>query len=163
MTLVNKKSIHIEWGDCYYPRYFEFFDACTDDLFEKAGLPMNRVLEAYGIAGIPMVETRAVFTVSSAFGDNVVIESRVAKWGVSSFSVEHKLFKDNILAVECFEKRVWVVRSVATASNREFCDPLQRQTPSPIVDVFLLEHLSDPLNQIVSVRRAKSQKQNAVM
>jgi 4-hydroxybenzoyl-CoA thioesterase len=135
--LVNKKAIHIEWGDCdplgivYYPRYFEFFDACTDDLFEKAGLPMTKLLETYGIAGIPMVETRAVFTASSAFGDNVTIESCVARWGITSFSVEHKLFKDNILAVECFEKRVWVVRSPDPAKRI-----VSRPIPKEVSDKF---------------------------
>lgn len=127
--LVNKKAIHIEWGDCdplgivYYPRYFEFFDVCTDDLFAKAGLPIVKLLETYAIAGIPMVELRAVFTAPSAFGDHVTIESRVARWGTASFSVEHKLFKQTILAVECFEKRVWAVRSA---------DPVKRIESRPI-------------------------------
>jgi 4-hydroxybenzoyl-CoA thioesterase len=37
------------------------------------------------------------------------VESRVTNWGTSSFSLSHKLFRGDILAVEGFEKRVWTV------------------------------------------------------
>jgi len=115
--LTNKKTIHIEWGDCdplgivYYPRYFEFFDACTNALFEAAGFPKPLLLKRFSIAGIPLVEARARFLVPSAFGDTVTVETHVAEWGTSSFSVGHKLFKGEALAVEAFEKRVWTVHA----------------------------------------------------
>jgi 4-hydroxybenzoyl-CoA thioesterase len=115
--LVNKRSIHIEWGDCdplgivYFPRYFEFFDACTNALFERAGLPKQEMLRKYEIAGIPLVESRARFLLPSSFGDTVVIESNITEWGKASFSVYHRLFKGEELAVEGFEKRVWVVHA----------------------------------------------------
>jgi len=94
--LTNHKTIHVEWGDCdpagivYYPRYFAWFDNCTAALFEAAGLPKHQMLKAYGIVGIPMVDTRA---------------------RRSSFDVQHKLYKGSTLAVECSETRVWAVRS----------------------------------------------------
>lgn len=115
--LVNRKTIRIEWGDCdpggivYFPRYLEYFDACTNALFECAGLPKRKMLATYGIAGIPLVESHARFLAPSQFGDIVMVESCVTEWGRSSFSVHHKLFKDHVLAVEVFEKRVWVARS----------------------------------------------------
>jgi 4-hydroxybenzoyl-CoA thioesterase len=115
--LVNKRSIHIEWGDCdplgivYFPRYFEFFDACTNALFEHAGLPKQEMLKTYAIAGIPLVESRARFLLPSSFGDTVVVESNITEWGKSSFSVYHRIFKGEELAVEGFEKRVWVVHA----------------------------------------------------
>jgi 4-hydroxybenzoyl-CoA thioesterase len=115
--LVNKRSIHIEWGDCdplgivYFPRYFEFFDACTNALFEHAGLPKQEMLKKYDIGGIPLVEARARFLLPSSFGDTVVVESKITEWGKASFSVYHRLFKAGELAVEGFEKRVWVVRA----------------------------------------------------
>jgi 4-hydroxybenzoyl-CoA thioesterase len=113
--LTNKRTVHIEWGDCdplgivYFPRYFEFFDACTNALFERAGFPKPELLKKFSIAGIPLVEARARFLAPSSFGDTVVIESNVTEWGKSSFSVLHRLFKGEDLAVEGFEKRVWVV------------------------------------------------------
>ncbi|HEV1996012.1 MAG TPA: acyl-CoA thioesterase [Candidatus Acidoferrum sp.] len=115
--LINRKKIYIEFGDCdpggivYFPRYFEYFDACTNALFERAGLPKPQMLKTFGIAGIPLVEAQARFLAPSQFGDTVMVESRVAEWGRSSFSVHHKLFKGKVLAVEVFEKRVWVKRA----------------------------------------------------
>jgi 4-hydroxybenzoyl-CoA thioesterase len=40
--LTNRREIQIEWGDCdpfgivFFPRYFEYFDACTNALFHRA-------------------------------------------------------------------------------------------------------------------------------
>jgi 4-hydroxybenzoyl-CoA thioesterase len=115
--LKNRKQIHVEWGDCdpagivYYPRFFEMFDACTNALFESAGLAKKDMLARYGLAGIPMVETSARFFVPSSFGDTVMVESRIVEWGNSSFRVEHKLFREDALAAEGLEKRVWTVRA----------------------------------------------------
>lgn len=111
-----RQTIHIEWGDCdpagivYFPRYFEYFDACTAALFEHAGLCKKEMLTTYGIAGIPVVDLKTRFMASSSFGDDLVVESSITKWGNSSFVVEHRLTKGEVLAVECFETRVWVVR-----------------------------------------------------
>jgi 4-hydroxybenzoyl-CoA thioesterase len=123
--LTNRKTIHVEWGDCdpagivYYPRYFAYFDNCTAALFEAAGLPKYQMLKAYGIVGIPMVDTRARFLAPSRFGDDVVVESSIVEWRRSSFDVQHKLYKGSTLAVECSETRVWAVRSAANADAIE--------------------------------------------
>jgi 4-hydroxybenzoyl-CoA thioesterase len=115
--LTNRKTVHVEWGDCdpagivYYPRYFAYFDNCTAALFEAAGLPKHQMLKTYGIVGIPMVDTRARFLAPSKFGDDIVIESCITEWRRSSFDVQHKVLKDEVLAVECSETRVWAVRS----------------------------------------------------
>lgn len=110
----NRHTIRIEWGDCdpagivYFPRYFEMFDACTCALFERAGLVKRDMLKTYDIAGIPVVDMKARFMIPSRFGDDVVVESAVSKWGNSSFVVRHRLLKGVTLAIECFETRVWV-------------------------------------------------------
>jgi 4-hydroxybenzoyl-CoA thioesterase len=115
--LTNKRTIHIEWGDCdplgivYFPRYFEFFDACTNALCERAGFTKPELMNKFKMDGIPLVDARARYMVPSSFGDTVMVESRVTQWGRSSFSVEHKLFRGEVLAVEGVEKRVWVVRT----------------------------------------------------
>src|ERR1700676_4449030 len=113
--LVSKRSIHIQWGDCdplgivYFPRYFEFFDACTNALFERAGLPKQEMLKRYATAGIRLVESRARFFFPSSSGGPVVVDFSITEWGKASFSVHHRLFKAEESAVEGFEKRVWVV------------------------------------------------------
>jgi len=97
--LTNKKTIHVEWGDCdpagilYYPRYFAYFDNCTAALFEAAGLPKHQMLKVYGIIGIPMVDTRARFLAPSHLGDQVVVESSISEWRRSSFDVQHKFIQ----------------------------------------------------------------------
>jgi 4-hydroxybenzoyl-CoA thioesterase len=112
--LINRRTIRIEWGDCdpagivYFPRYFEYFDMCTNALFERAGFFKPTMLKTYGIAGIPVVDMKASFAVPSRFGQDVVVESSIAKWGNSSFVVQHRLLKGQLLAIECFETRVWV-------------------------------------------------------
>src|SRR5258708_12842528 len=114
---VHRKQIHVEWGDCdpagivYFPRYFEYFDACTNALFESAGLPKPDLLRTYGIMGIPLVEAHARYIAPSSFGDTLLVETRITEGKSSSFSVQHKLYRGEILAVEATEGRVWTVRA----------------------------------------------------
>ena len=121
----NRKKIHIEWGDCdpagivYYPRYFAYFDNCTAALFEAAGMPKHELLKLHGIVGIPMVDTRARFLAPSRFGDDVEVESCITAWRKSSFDVQHRLYKGDVLAVECSETRVWAGRSSADPEKIE--------------------------------------------
>lgn len=114
---VNRRTFRIEWGDCdaagivYFPRYFAMFDAATHYLFEAAGWKKADLRREFGIVGYPMVDTRAKFIAASSFGDDIVIETRIAAFRNSSFDVEHKAFKPSspgeTLAIEAFETRVW--------------------------------------------------------
>jgi 4-hydroxybenzoyl-CoA thioesterase len=135
--LINVKEIKIEWGDCdpagivYFPRYFEYFDAATNSLFERAGLPKARMLQTYEIIGIPLVEAHSRFLIPSRFGDSVSIRSSVSEWGRSSFSVHHELLKGSDLAVEGFEKRVWTARSPEDSAKL-----VSRAIPQSVKDKF---------------------------
>lgn len=122
--LTNRRAIEIQWGDCdpagivYFPRFFEYFDACTNALFQRAGLPKPEMLRKYRLAGIPLVDARARFIIPSSFGDVVAVDSCISEWGHSSFSVSHKLFRGEALAVEGTEKRVWTVRDATDSRLR---------------------------------------------
>ena len=115
--LTNRRNVEIEWGDCdaagivFYPRYFAMFDASTAYLFEKA-LDMKKIAwtKAYGIVGIPMVDTGAKFIVPSRYGDVITIETSASRIGRSSFDIAHRVFKGETLAIEAQEKRVWTGR-----------------------------------------------------
>ena len=113
--LTNRRTIRIEWGDCdaagivYFPRYVEYFDACTVHLFEAAGFRKPDMLARFGMAGYPMVELRNRFLIPSSFGDDVEVASTIQEFGRSSFKVHHQLFRGPDLAVEGFETRVWTV------------------------------------------------------
>jgi 4-hydroxybenzoyl-CoA thioesterase len=135
--LTNRKEIQIEWGDCdpfgivFFPRYFEYFDACTNALFYRAlGIKKAKMLQQYRIAGIPLVQASCNFFLPSSFGDVVHVESRVTKWGASSFAVQHKLFRGDTLAVEGIEKRVWTVRLPDSSK------PKGQAIPREVIDKF---------------------------
>jgi len=114
--LIHRKKIQVEWGDCdpggivYFPRYFEYCDICTNALFVHAGLPKPKMLKAYNIAGIPIVDVHGRFMIPSEYPDTLVVASSIAEWGSSSFTVQHQLYKGKNLAAEVIEKRVWVTR-----------------------------------------------------
>lgn len=111
----NRRTVRIEWGDCdpagivYFPRFVEYFDACTAHLFEAAGFPKAETLKRFGAAGFPMVDLRVKFLIPASYGEDVVIESTVTGVKRSSFDVQHRLFRGPDLAVEGFETRVWTV------------------------------------------------------
>lgn len=122
--LTNRQEIQIEWGDCdpfgivFFPRYFEYFDACTNALFHRAlGIKKAEMLRKYKIAGIPLVQASCNFFAPSSYGDVVHVDSTVTEWGNSSFTVQHRLFRGDTLAVEGIEKRVWTVRSAEEPSK----------------------------------------------
>ena len=118
--LTNTRTVRVAWGDCdpagivYYPRYFEWFDASTILLFEKAtGMTKITMLEKYGSAGLALLEARAVFKLASHYGEDLEIETQVTEFRRSSFFVRHKVTKVGTLALEGFETRLWTVRDPA--------------------------------------------------
>jgi 4-hydroxybenzoyl-CoA thioesterase len=116
LAVMSKREILVEWGHCdpagivFNPRFFEWFDAATAGLFAHVGLPKPKLIERFGIIGIPLVETRAKFILPSRFGDTITIESAITSFKRSSFDVEHKLFNGAALATEGRETRVWAGR-----------------------------------------------------
>jgi 4-hydroxybenzoyl-CoA thioesterase len=118
--LTYTRNARIEWGDCdpagivFFPRYFAMFDSCTTGLFSRAlGMNKYEFLKHYEFQGYPMVDTRAKFLKPAKFGDDIVIETKIAEFRRSSFDVQHRLTLDGALCVECFDTRVWVARTSA--------------------------------------------------
>lgn len=140
-NLTNRKAIQIEWGDCdpakivFYPRYLAYFDACTAALFKKAGMSKREMLKVHQIVGIPLVDLRVSFKAPSRFGDTVVVESEITEWRRSSFCVRHRLFNKDVLAVECFEIRVWAATSEEDP-ERIVSKPVPREVP----EMFSMKH-----------------------
>ena len=122
--LSNSVTRRIEWGDCdpagivFNPNYFSFFDHCTALLYEAAGWPKHVMVEAFGIAGCPLVETRATFRAPCRYGDEVLIASTVADVRNSSFDIRHELSKGGQLRVEGSETRVWTANDPETGRLR---------------------------------------------
>lgn len=122
--LSNTLRRKIEWGDCdpagivFNPNFFRFFDHCTTMLYEAAGWPKPVMLKTFGIAGCPLVETRANFKAPCAWGDDITITSTVADVRNSSFDIRHELHKGDRLCVEGFETRVWTAWDPETGRLR---------------------------------------------
>lgn len=114
----------IEWGDCdpagivFNPNFFSFFDHGTTLLYAAAGWPKPEMLRRFGIAGCPLVETRARFLAPCRYGDTVRIESAVADIRRSSFDIRHRLTRGDTLCVEGFETRVWAETAPETGKLR---------------------------------------------
>lgn len=122
----NTRTLTIEWGDCdpagivFYPRYFAMFDATTAELFRAAlGITKYEMMQRFDFAGFPMVDTGARFSEPSRFGDVVTIVTRASRLGRSSFDIEHRLMRGGTIAIEAFEKRVWVRRDPADPARIE--------------------------------------------
>ncbi|HXW20178.1 MAG TPA: thioesterase family protein [Roseiarcus sp.] len=116
MSFRIARRLTIEWGHCdpagivFNPRFFEFFDWSTALLLREAlGIEKAKMRSVYGVAGVPLVDTHAIFHRPARYGDDVEIVSTVAAVGRSSFDVQHMLYNQGELAVEAREKRVWVV------------------------------------------------------
>jgi 4-hydroxybenzoyl-CoA thioesterase len=113
--LVSRRRIRVQWGECdsarivFFPNYFIWFDESTAALFEKAGIWRRMVVEASGV-GTPVVDARASFLIPASYGDELEIESFVERWGVKSFTVRHRIYKDGQLAAEGHETRIWGAR-----------------------------------------------------
>src|SRR5207248_10754059 len=131
----GRRTVTVEWGDCdpagivYFPRYFEWFDASTVALFESVDLPKHRMIERFKILGIPLVDARCRFLKPSTFGDRVDIDSTITAWGRASFEVRHTLLRGADVAVEGYEKRVWVERTADGALR-------SRPLPAEVLALF---------------------------
>lgn len=120
VPVILQRELTIAWGDCdpagivFNPRFFEFFDASTWQLFDKAlGVKPHELNAAYGIIGIPLVDAGANFLKAVKFGDTIEIATRAASFGRSSFKIEHRLSVGGALHVEGNETRVWAARDPA--------------------------------------------------
>jgi 4-hydroxybenzoyl-CoA thioesterase len=110
---VNRRRIYVEWGHCdpagivFYPRFFEYFDACSAALFASVGIDVHAMQRSGEIAGIPMVGIEAKFLAAVRFGEEVVVDSQIARFGRTSFTIRHRLSQGDALAVDVLETRVW--------------------------------------------------------
>ena len=114
MAFSSRYEITVEWGDCdpagivYYPSYFRWFDQATYRLFLAAGLKRDDVSSGQWKEGTPLVRAECSFRRPSQHGEKLMIESQVARFGGSSFSISH-IFRDAAgeVAAEGSETRIW--------------------------------------------------------
>jgi 4-hydroxybenzoyl-CoA thioesterase len=119
-NFICRRQFVIEWGHCdpagivFNARFFEFFDANTWIMFERAlGLKAQAWPKAYGAFGVPLVDSSARFLAPARYGDVVEIASQVTEFRRSSFDLTHTITANGKTAVEGRETRVWVGRDPA--------------------------------------------------
>lgn len=128
---VSTRKLTVDWGDCdpadivFYPNYFRWFDAATAHHFKAAGLPKPELIRRYNVVGFPMVDTRAQFLAPTRHGDEVIIKTRITRFGTSSFDVSHTLSHAGNVAVEGTEKRVLVAAGANGDGIRPFPIPIE--------------------------------------
>ncbi|MCI0548037.1 MAG: acyl-CoA thioesterase [Candidatus Rokubacteria bacterium] len=107
-------SLRVRWSEAdpagivFYPRFFEWFDIATDALFAALGQPWPRLFPAYGLVGVPIVESGARFGSPVRYGDQVAIRSTVVEVREKTFRVEHEVSVDGRRCATGFEVRAWV-------------------------------------------------------
>jgi len=102
----------VEFGDCdpanivFYPNYYRWFDAATHHLCKAVGLDWISLRDQYGVVGMPLVETGAIYRLPASFGDHLEIESSVVECARKTLRLRHLVRRGDQLLVEGFEVRV---------------------------------------------------------
>ncbi len=134
----HRRNINVTWGDCdaagvvFYPRYYEWFDASTHAMLAQVGLDHRRLRQEFNALGTPLVRAEANFRSSATYGDELLAECHVAKVGVRSFTVEHRLSRAGKTVVQGREVRVWAEPGLPGEST-------MRSAPLPDSIVAILE------------------------
>jgi len=125
-----RHNITVHWGDTdpaqivFYPNYFAWFDQSARLYFDSVGLPWEKLMEKYGIPGLPIAEAKAKFLAPCVFRDEIVIESEIGKWNDKTFEIRHAVLNRGLRAVEGYEIRVWTqTRSEAPRRFRAISIP----------------------------------------
>lgn len=112
--VVVRHHVTVEWGNCdpagiiYYPTYFKWWDQGTWRLFWAIGLDRRTMRDDMGGIEMPILNAAGTFESTVTPGDRLVVESRVERWGNSSFRVAHRVTADGGRAVaNGHEVRCW--------------------------------------------------------
>jgi 4-hydroxybenzoyl-CoA thioesterase len=127
---VSRRRVKVEFGDCdpaqiaYYPNLIAWVDHSTHHLFESAGFPVRDLQVSRGIQ-VPVVGLNVRFLSPATWGDEIDIDSHIARWGSKSFDVQHRI--TNVAAGD----------AVAEATETRVCVKLDREHPKQIVGLVI--------------------------
>lgn len=115
-----RHHVTVEWGDCdpagiiYYPTYFKWWDQGTWRLMWAVGIDRRTMRDDMGGVEMPILNAQGTFESTVTPGDHLVVESRVERWGNSSFRVAHRVTGENNKPVSHgHEVRCWTAADPA--------------------------------------------------
>jgi 4-hydroxybenzoyl-CoA thioesterase len=80
-------------GIVYYPRFLHYFHVALEEFFPaELGVDYAELVRGHGI-GFPTVHLETDFAKPLRFGDNIEVEVRVRKIGVSSLTWGYRVFR----------------------------------------------------------------------
>lgn len=103
----------IMWGDLdalgivFYPRYYEWFDACAHQFFESVGIPHDRLWKEHGVV-FGLAETQCRYLDAVRYHERVRIITRLKKLNKKGLTLQHLIThgKDEKTMVVGMEKRI---------------------------------------------------------
>lgn len=113
IPFVIAMPLTVAWGECdslgiiYYPNYFDWFDQATWNFFEVLGMPLEEIVTRYGIVGLPLMNAEATFRAPIRCRAKLLIRTEILKMEKHIFELEHRIFKEETLAVIGKETRFW--------------------------------------------------------
>jgi len=113
---VYTSKIVIEWAHCdaagiaFYPNFYRWFDQNTERLFKANGLSYPELMAAWGVAGMPLLETGSKYKNACKLGDELELKTWIDEWAEKTFLVKHVLTHTHGRpALEGFERRVFAI------------------------------------------------------
>lgn len=112
----HETTVRVRWSDAdpagiaFYPRFFEWYDLGTEELFAALGMAWTALFPAHAIVGVPIVESGSTFHAPVRYGDVVTIRSTVAWVQDRTFRMEHEVSVAGVTCARGFEVRAWVAR-----------------------------------------------------
>ena len=121
-------AVRVRWGDCdpagivFYPRFFEWMDACSDQLHKVLGIKRTG---GAALRGLPLVEVKAEFLAPAFVDDDLEVRAWVVTIGRTSLGLRYDFVRvsDGTVLARTTERRVHVTR-----------DPVGAMKPSPLTD-----------------------------
>jgi len=97
----------------FYPRYFQWFDRASQEIFNEVGLSWNETWAKYDMAGFPLVDASANFMAPARMDETVDMETWIDEWRGRTFVVKHVVSRGDQVLVEGREIRVWAVNDAS--------------------------------------------------
>jgi 4-hydroxybenzoyl-CoA thioesterase len=135
----SRRRIKIEFGHCdpaqiaYYPNFVAWVDQATHQLFEAVGFPV-RDLQADQRFQVPVVGLNVKFLSPATWGEEIEIDTQIARWGSKSFDVHHRI--TNVTTGE----------AVAEATETRVCVKLDPNRPKYIQGQVIPDDLRAAFN-----------------